>query len=89
MSHGDQVTELPPGFRALAHSDNSPFAAMGDDTGLFGIQFHPEVVHTPQGSGVLRELPLQRLRLPRRLDGRQLHRRRRRPHPRSRSATAA
>ncbi|HXG37075.1 MAG TPA: glutamine-hydrolyzing GMP synthase, partial [Dehalococcoidia bacterium] len=45
MSHGDQVMELPPGFRALAHSDNSPVAVMADDSRLFGLQFHPEVAH--------------------------------------------
>ncbi len=54
MSHGDQITALPPGFRAVAHSANSPIAAIGDDRGRFGIQFHPEVIHTPQGRDLLR-----------------------------------
>ena len=54
MSHGDRVVELPPGFRSVAHSDNSPVAIMADDAGRLGIQFHPEVVHTPQGSQLLR-----------------------------------
>ncbi|MSQ42113.1 MAG: glutamine-hydrolyzing GMP synthase [Dehalococcoidia bacterium] len=54
MSHGDRVVELPPGFRSIAQSDNSPVAAMADDAGRLGIQFHPEVVHTPQGSRLLR-----------------------------------
>ena len=54
MSHGDQVLELPPGFHTLAFSDNSPIAAMANDAGVYGIQFHPEVVHTPQGKEVLR-----------------------------------
>ncbi|HEX5940200.1 MAG TPA: glutamine-hydrolyzing GMP synthase [Dehalococcoidia bacterium] len=54
MSHGDRITELPPGFRALASSENSPFAAMTNDKGYYGIQFHPEVVHTPAGREVLR-----------------------------------
>lgn len=54
MSHGDQVTELPPGFRTLASSANSPYAAIADERGRIGIQFHPEVVHTPQGKDVLR-----------------------------------
>ena len=54
MSHGDKVTALPPGFRGLARSGNSPYAAMSDDRGRIGIQFHPEVVHTPQGTEVLR-----------------------------------
>jgi GMP synthase (glutamine-hydrolysing) len=53
MSHGDRITELPPGFRAFAHSDSSPFAAMTNDRGYIGIQFHPEVVHTPNGKAVL------------------------------------
>ena len=54
MSHGDRVVELPPGFRSVAQSDNSPVAVMADGDGHLGIQFHPEVVHTPQGSTLLR-----------------------------------
>jgi GMP synthase (glutamine-hydrolysing) len=55
MSHGDRITALPVGFGALARSDNSPVAAMGDiDRALYGLQFHPEVVHTPQGTDILR-----------------------------------
>jgi GMP synthase (glutamine-hydrolysing) len=54
MSHGDRVAALPPGFRALAASDNSPVAAMGNDRGVVGLQFHPEVVHTPYGRDILR-----------------------------------
>lgn len=54
MSHGDRVTRLPAGFRALAQSENSPYAAVGDPTrGLYGLQFHPEVTHTPQGKKLL------------------------------------
>ncbi|MDP6514484.1 MAG: glutamine-hydrolyzing GMP synthase [SAR202 cluster bacterium] len=53
MSHGDRVTELPPGFSALAFSDNSPLAALGDDRNRLGIQFHPEVVHTPEGKAII------------------------------------
>ena len=53
MSHGDRITELPPGFRVLAHSTNSPIAVMAKGS-LIGLQFHPEVVHTPQGNLVLR-----------------------------------
>lgn len=49
MSHGDKVEELPPGFKSLAYSENSPTAVMGNDSGIFGLQFHPEVVHTPDG----------------------------------------
>ena len=54
MSHGDRVDRLPTGFRAIAHSDNSPLAAFADEKRrIYGIQFHPEVVHTPLGSQVL------------------------------------
>lgn len=55
MSHGDQVETPPPGFLILARSPNSPIAAMGDlQRHLYGVQFHPEVVHTPAGADVLR-----------------------------------
>jgi GMP synthase (glutamine-hydrolysing) len=54
MSHGDKVDELPPGFHALACSNNSPFAAAADEErGYYAVQFHPEVVHTVQGRRVL------------------------------------
>jgi len=54
MSHGDQVTALPPQFHILGTSQNSPIAAMVDpERRLYGIQFHPEVVHTPQGADLL------------------------------------
>jgi GMP synthase (glutamine-hydrolysing) len=55
MSHGDHIEALPPGFRLLAHSANTSFAAMGDDArGWYGIQFHPEVVHSTFGHELLR-----------------------------------
>ena len=54
MSHRDTVFSAPPGFRALASSSQSPVAALEDaERGLYGIQFHPEVVHTPYGQHVL------------------------------------
>jgi len=54
MSHRDTVYEPPPGFTALASSSESPVAALEDvERGLYGIQFHPEVVHTPYGQQVL------------------------------------
>jgi GMP synthase (glutamine-hydrolysing) len=54
MSHGDRIRRLPPGFKSVARTDNSPIAAMQDGTGrLYGIQFHPEVTHTPQGLEML------------------------------------
>ena len=54
MSHGDKIEKLPPGFIALAYTENSPFAVMGNDKKMFGLQFHPEVVHTPEGKTILR-----------------------------------
>jgi GMP synthase (glutamine-hydrolysing) len=55
MSHGDRVTQLPPGFKIVATSEGAPFAAIADDTRKFyGVQFHPEVVHTPHGTQLLR-----------------------------------
>jgi GMP synthase (glutamine-hydrolysing) len=54
MSHGDQVEGLPPGFRALARTGTCPIAAMEDPARrLYGLQFHPEVVHTPRGNEIL------------------------------------
>ena len=54
MSHRDTVYEAPPGFTALASSSESPVAAMeAADRGQYGIQFHPEVVHTPHGTEIL------------------------------------
>lgn len=54
MSHGDRVERLPTGFHAIAHSDNSPLAAVAHESRhIYGIQFHPEVVHTPNGSALL------------------------------------
>ncbi|MBC7264282.1 MAG: glutamine-hydrolyzing GMP synthase [Chloroflexi bacterium] len=55
MSHGDKVTALPPGFLALAHTPNSPIAVMGNlERGFYGLQFHPEVAHTPRGVDIVR-----------------------------------
>jgi GMP synthase (glutamine-hydrolysing) len=54
MSHGDKVEKLPSGFRPLAYTSNSPFAAAADtERGYYAVQFHPEVVHTPQGYRLL------------------------------------
>jgi len=53
MSHGDKIEKLPPGFNALAYTENSPFAVMSKDEQIFGLQFHPEVVHTPEGKKIL------------------------------------
>ena len=55
MSHGDSITALPEGFTATAQTDSSPYAGLVDpDRHLYGIQFHPEVAHTPRGRDVLR-----------------------------------
>jgi GMP synthase (glutamine-hydrolysing) len=54
MSHGDRIEQPPPGFVTLAASHNSPYAAMGDVTRhYYGVQFHPEVAHTPLGGRIL------------------------------------
>jgi len=54
MSHGDKIEAMPPDFNVLANTDNSPFAAIGNDKNIFGLQFHPEVVHTPEGKTILK-----------------------------------
>jgi GMP synthase (glutamine-hydrolysing) len=54
MSHGDQVTVLPPGFKIIASTDTAPFAGMADeDRRFYALQFHPEVTHTRQGKRIL------------------------------------
>ncbi len=54
MSHGDRVDAIPEGFRVVAVSDSAPFAAIADDERRFyAVQFHPEVVHTPDGAKLL------------------------------------
>ena len=55
MSHGDSITRLPEGFTGTAQTDSNPYAGLAaPDRNLYGIQFHPEVVHTPRGRDVLR-----------------------------------
>ena len=54
MSHGDRVVDLPGGFEVVAASSGAPFAAIADEErGYYGVQFHPEVVHTPDGAALL------------------------------------
>ncbi len=55
MSHGDRLSQLPEGFCTIATSHNSPFAGIAHkEKSIFGIQFHPEVTHTPRGKDLLR-----------------------------------
>ncbi len=54
MSHGDNVLDMPPGFRSSAYTENSPNAVITDGAKIFGLQFHPEVVHTPQGMSIIK-----------------------------------
>jgi len=54
MSHADRIEEMPPDFTALAYTENSPIAVIGNDEGIFGLQFHPEVAHTPEGKTILK-----------------------------------
>ncbi len=60
MSHGDRVTALPPGFRVVAANASTPFAVIADDSRHFyGVQFHPEVTHTPHGAHLLANFALK------------------------------
>jgi GMP synthase (glutamine-hydrolysing) len=53
MSHGDKIEAVPPGFTALAYTENSPNAVIGNKNNIYGLQFHPEVAHTPEGKTIL------------------------------------
>ena len=59
MSHADRIDKMPSGFTALAHTENSPVAVMGNDARIFGLQFHPEVAHTPTGKTILKNFVYQ------------------------------
>ena len=61
MSHFDAITAAPPGFRATASTDNAPVVVLeNDERRIYGVQFHPEVVHTPHGMAVLRRFLAER-----------------------------
>jgi GMP synthase (glutamine-hydrolysing) len=60
MSHGDKVTELPPGFKLMASTPSCPIAGMADEArGYYAVQFHPEVTHTMQGKALLERFVLE------------------------------
>ena len=84
MSHGDSISRLPEGFRATAQTDSTPFAGLVDAArNLYGIQFHPEVVHTPRGRDVLRNFVVDIAGVAPTWTAGQLHRDDRRRHPRA------
>jgi len=54
MSHGDQLSKPPPDFRIIGHTRSAPYAAVAHNSkAIYGIQFHPEVTHTPSGKAVI------------------------------------
>ena len=76
MTHGDRVEALPAGFEIVGESANCPAAAVAAPARKFwGVQFHPEVAHTPRGGEILGELPVPHLRLRAELDDGRLRRR--------------
>jgi GMP synthase (glutamine-hydrolysing) len=59
MNHGDKITAMPPGFSVVATSEHSPYAVIADEKRkLYGIQFHPEVAHTPRGAVIYQNFVL-------------------------------
>jgi GMP synthase (glutamine-hydrolysing) len=54
MSHGDRIEKMPEGFISLAYTENTPVAVIGSEQKIYGLQFHPEVVHTPEGKIILK-----------------------------------
>jgi len=59
MSHGDQLSKVPEGFKAIAHTATAPFAAVANiEKQLYGMQFHPEVTHSVQGKEIIKNFVL-------------------------------
>ena len=84
MSHGDSITRLPEGFHATAQTDSTPYAGLdAPERNLYGIQFHPEVVHTPRGRDVLRNFVTGIARIAPAWTSAELHRDDRRRDPRA------
>jgi GMP synthase (glutamine-hydrolysing) len=54
MSHGDRIEAMPPGFKPLAYTENTPVAVMGNEDNIYGLQYHPEVAHTLYGTTILK-----------------------------------
>ena len=74
MSHGDRVVKLPSGFKILAQSGNIIASAADESRRIWGVQFHPEVIHTHYGTKILENFPFPRLRLQARMDNGGLYR---------------
>ena len=84
MSHGDKVTAFAPGFKIVAVSDGAPFAVIADEERrYYGTQFHPEVVHTPDGAKLIANFVHHVCGRHRRLDDGRLSRRQDRRDPRA------
>ena len=82
MSHGDHVEKIPAGFEVVSETDNAPVAAIQNvDRNLYGVQFHPEVNHTPRGEIMVNTFVRKICRCKGTMDTRQNHRGRNNPHP--------
>ena len=69
MSHGDEAEEIPPGFQVIGHTEGAKAAAIASiEKSTYGIQFHPEVVHTEQGTEILKNFVLKGMWSKTRLD---------------------
>ncbi len=89
MSHGDKITAIPPGFEVVATSEGSPYAVIADEgRRLYGVQFHPEVAHTPRGALILRNFTHRIAGLTGDWTMADVPRRGGRPHPRAGRRTA-